>query len=76
MEKWLFEKYAGKVVARAAVTAAGALAGFLATKLKVHVDPGELSLAFIAGAHAAYDAYKQWRQGPTAPPPPPPAVQP
>ena len=61
LEAWLFDKFAGKIIARGAVTAAGYLASVLAAQ-HVKVDPVEVSAALIAGAHAAYEWFKAWRQ--------------
>lgn len=68
IEEWLFNQFAGKLVARAAATVAGfvasaAVQAYLA-KAGVHgvaVDPTELTAGFIAAAHAAYEWYKAWR---------------
>ncbi len=74
IESWLFNEFAGKLIARAAVTAAAYVAstvvqGYLA-KAGIHgvaVDPAELTAGIIAGAHAAYEAFKAWRTKPVAP---------
>lgn len=60
LEDFFLNKFAGKLFARAAVT----LAGFLASQgaaAHISIDPNELSAAFIAGGHAAYEWFKNWR---------------
>lgn len=67
LEEWLFEKFAGKVLARAAVTfaawvASTAVQGALA-RAGIHatVDPSELTTGMIAAGHAAFEWFKAWR---------------
>jgi hypothetical protein len=73
LESWLFEKFAGKLVARAAVTVAAFVAGPLvavvAEKTGIHIplDQAEIQAAIVLGAHAAYEAFKKWRTPAAAP---------
>lgn len=73
LEEFLFNKLAGKLIARAAVTAAAYLAGpmvnMIAAKTGVHItlDAGELEASMIMGAHAAFEMFKAWRSKSSAP---------
>lgn len=67
IEEFLFNKFAGKLLARAAVTiaayAASAPAQAILSKagISVTVDPAEMTAGMIAGAHAAYEWFKKRR---------------
>ena len=73
LEGWLFNVFAGKVLARAAVTVAAYIAGpvvqGIAAKagVKISVDPAELQAGMVLGAHAAYEWYKNLRAKAPAP---------
>lgn len=75
IEAWLLEKFAGKLVARAAVAistyvASKAVQGAL-VKAGVHgvqVDPIELSAGITALGHVVFEAYKHWRTSTAAAP--------
>lgn len=60
IEDFFLNKFIGKLVARAAVTAAGYLASGV-IGVHVNVDPNELNAAVIAGAHAAFEWFKARR---------------
>jgi hypothetical protein len=60
IEAFLFGKVVGRVLARLAVSAAAAAAGFAGAH-GVDLDPAQLSAALIAAANAAYTALKEWR---------------
>ena len=67
IEGWFFNKLAGKLVARAAVTIAAYLmsnpvqALLAKAGLSLAVDQSELTAGLIAGAHAAYEWFKAKR---------------
>ena len=69
IQDWLLNQFVGKLVARTAVTIAGAVAGpavqaiLSKAGVTVVVDPAQLQLGMVAAAHAAYEAYKAWHQG-------------
>lgn len=57
VKDFFFNRLAGKLIARAAVTIAGFLAsGTLGAS--VHINPDELSALMIAGSHAVYEWVK------------------
>lgn len=66
LEDFFLNKFAGKLLARFAVTAAGFLSG-QAASASVSIDPNELSAAFIAGGHAAFEWFKAWKLKKSAP---------
>ena len=61
LEDFLFNKFAGKIIARGAVTLAGLISAKLAALAGIHVDPLELQAALIAAAHAAFEWIKAKR---------------
>lgn len=74
IEDWLLNKFAGKLLARAAVTIAAYVAGpvvqGLAAKagIAVSVNPGELEAGLIVAAHSAFEWFKARRmKNPTSP---------
>lgn len=66
IEDFLFNKFAGKLLARAAVTVCAYLASG-AIGVKVDIDPTELATAVQLGAHAAYEWLKARRNKPAEP---------
>lgn len=60
IENFLLNKFAGKIIARAAVTLAGYLASG-ALGASVNIDPNELTALGIAGAHAVFEWIKARR---------------
>lgn len=79
LEGWLFNKVAGKLVARAAVTLCGLLASekvkavLSAYGVSVEVRPEELAAGAIAAGHGLYEWFKHWRIKRQAPQDPAPA---
>ena len=73
LEGWLLNKFAGKLLARAAVSIAAFVAGpvvqgFAAKAgLHVSVDPLELQAGLVLAGQAAFEWYKDWRNKPAAP---------
>ncbi len=67
IETWLFNAFAGKVAARAAVSIAAYVAGpviqGIANQAGIHVsiDPAELSTGMTLAGHAAFEWFKAWR---------------
>lgn len=67
LEDFLLKKFAGKVIARAAVTIAAFVAGPVvqgaAAKagIDISVNVTELEAGMVLGAHAAFEWYKNWR---------------
>lgn len=67
IEGWLLNVFAGKLVARAAVTIVAYVASAPAQALlakagvKLDINPAELSAGMIAGAHAAFEWFKARR---------------
>ncbi len=74
IEDWLLNKFAGKLVARAAVTIAAYVAGpvvqGLAAKagVSISINPGELEAALIVGAHGVFEWFKARRMANPASP--------
>jgi len=77
IENWLLNVFLGKVVARAAVTVASALAagpvheGLAAIGLSVDINQTAFAAGVIGLGQAAFEWYKKKRLAPTAPPAPP-----
>lgn len=74
IESWLLNVFAGKIVARAAVTIAAYVASASTQALlgraglSVQIDQAELTAGIIAGAHAAFEWFKARRMAnPTSP---------
>jgi hypothetical protein len=68
LEDWLLNKFAGKLLARAAVSVAAWVASTqvqaLLAKAGIHgvnVDPAELTAGGIVAAHGAFEWFKKWR---------------
>lgn len=69
LQEWLFNQFAGKIVARLCVTAAAWVASSAVQATLHHlgvsgvkVDPTQLSVGLIAAAHAGFETFKAWRQ--------------
>lgn len=60
LEDFFLNKFAGKLLARAAVTLAGVLVG-QAASLQISLDPAEVTLALTTAAHAAFEWFKARR---------------
>lgn len=82
LEDFLLNKLAGKLLARAAVTATaficGPLVKMLEAKTGIHIplSPVEVEAALVLGAHALFELVKNWRAKAAAPAVPAPAAPP
>ena len=67
IEEWLLNRFAGKIIARAAVTiaayAAGPLVAIIAAKTGIHIplDQAEIQASLILGAQAVFEWFKARR---------------
>jgi len=67
IENFFLQKLLGKMLARAAVTVAGYIAGPLVQGtargfgLSLSVDPAQLEAGAIVAAHAIFEYFKAWR---------------
>lgn len=60
LEDFLLNKFAGKIIARAAVGIAAYLASG-SIGATISIDPNELTLAMTLGAQAVFEWFKKWR---------------
>ena len=67
IEDFFLNKFLGKIIARAAVSAAALAAGPEATALfgkaglSLSVDPTELAAGMLAAGHGLFEWFKAWR---------------